>query len=119
MRKESWFILILTIICSQYCWAQKKSLTHDVYDNWQSIHSPTISRYGNISVWEVNHQEGDGVLYIRNNVTRKVITIARGYNATITNDEQFVVSFIKPLFSQTREAKIKKRNQKICPKTLW
>ncbi len=116
MKEKSLLFFILIIISAQYNWAQKKPLTHDVYDNWQSVHSPTISRYGKISLWEVNPQQGDGTLYIRDNITGKTTIIARGYNATITTDEQYVVTLIKPLFSQTRNAKIKKKKQEDMPK---
>lgn len=116
MKNKCLFSLILLAISLQNLMAQKTPLTHGIYDNWQSIRSSAISRYGNVSIWEINPQQGDGTLYIRNNISGKVITIARGYNARITANEQHVIALIKPLFSQTREGKIKKKKQEDMPK---
>ena len=46
--------------------AQKKPLDHDVYDGWQSVRSVKLTPDGNLVSYEVNPQEGDGTLYIRN-----------------------------------------------------
>ncbi|HAK12299.1 MAG TPA: hypothetical protein DCO78_10310, partial [Chitinophagaceae bacterium] len=42
--------------------------------------------------------------------------IARGYNATISEDNQYVFFRIRPLFKDTREARIKKRRPDDMPK---
>lgn len=118
MKQKSLLFLILMALAIQYGWAQKKPLTHDVYDAWQSVQSAFLSSKGNVSLWEVNPQQGDGTLYIRDNRNGCLITLPRGYRARITSNEKYVVAQIKPLFSQTREAELRRRKQPICPRTL-
>lgn len=116
MIRKSLFLLLLLSTGWQYTWSQKKPLTHDVYDQWQSIGATAISHSGKISVWEVNPQEGDGMLYVRDNAMGKVITLSRGYRALITTDENHVVAMIKPTYVETRKAKIKKAKADAMPK---
>lgn len=97
-------------------WAQKKPLDHSVYDGWQSIASPLISNDGKWVVYQINPQEGDGVLVVTDHTGNYKKVIERGYNAAITNDSRFVVFRIKPLFKETREAKIKKMRPDDMPK---
>jgi dipeptidyl aminopeptidase/acylaminoacyl peptidase len=97
--------------------AQKKPLDHTVYDSWQSIGERMISNDGKWVVYTVTPQEGDANLYIQSttNLADKR-EIARGYNAVITEDSRFVVFRIKPLYAQTREARIKKKRPDEMPK---
>ncbi|MFT3680495.1 MAG: prolyl oligopeptidase family serine peptidase [Ferruginibacter sp.] len=96
--------------------AQKKALDHSVYDNWKSIGEKMISNNGQFVVYAVNPQEGDGELIIQNPTTKYKKVIPRGYSATITEDSRFVVFKIKPLFKDTRQAKIKKKKGEELPK---
>ena len=89
--------------------AQKKPLTHDVYDGWKSVGERLISNDGQYTVYTINPQEGDGELIIQQTTTLEKKTIARGYNAVITEDSRYVVFKIKPIFQETRQAKIKKK----------
>ncbi len=97
----------------------KKPLTHKDYDKWESIQERAISNNGELILFTVNPQEGDGNLYIKtssNNLKRKIV---RGYNAAFTNDNAFVIGKIKPLFAATREAKIKKKRPEEMPKDTF
>lgn len=96
--------------------AQKKPLDHSVYDSWQHIAAAALSTDGRILTYQVDPQEGDGTLFIRNNRTRKVITVPRGYKAQVLDDGIRVVCLVKPLFQQTRQAKIKKKKPEDMPK---
>lgn len=96
--------------------AQKKPLDHSVYDGWQSIATPKISDDGKYAVYAVNPQEGDGKLVITDIKKDATITLDRGYSYTVGSDSKLVVSLIKPLFEQTREAKIKKKKAEDMPK---
>ena len=96
--------------------AGKKPLDHSVYDGWKSIGERMISNDGKYIVYAVNPQEGDGELVIQNlpagqagapGQYKKII--ARGYGAVITEDSRYVVFKIKPIFQETRQAKIKKK----------
>lgn len=87
----------------------KKPLDHNVYDGWKSIGERLISNDGQYTVYAVNPQEGDGELVIQHTKTLEKKMIARGSNAVITEDSRYVVFKIKPVFQETRQAKIKKK----------
>ena len=89
--------------------AQKKPLTHDVYDGWKSAGERLISNDGQYVVYTVNPQEGDGELVVQHIATKAKNTVARGYGAVISEDSRYVVFKIKPMFQETRQAKIKKK----------
>ena len=103
------FILCFILIAAFATAQNKKPLTHDVYDGWKSVGERMISNDGNYAVYTINPQEGDGELTIHNLVTQTKKTIARGYSALITQDSRYVVFKIKPIFQETRQAKIKKK----------
>ena len=90
--------------------AQKKPLDHDAYDGWQAVSGITLSPTGKVMSYAVNPQEGDGTLYFRivEKKKNRVITIPRGYQAKILDNENYAVCLIKPEFQKTRRAKIKK-----------
>lgn len=94
----------------------KKPLDHTVYDGWQSIGEKLISNDGAYVVYTINPQEGDGELVIQNPASNYKYTVPRGYNATITEDNRFLVFKIKPFFQDTRQAKIKKKKAAELPK---
>ena len=96
--------------------AQKKPLDHSVYDSWQSIGERMISNDGKWLVYAINPQEGDNELVIQSSDTQYKKTIARGYNAKITEDSRFVIFKIKPFYKDAREARIKKKKQDDFPK---
>ena len=99
-------LLFATLITSAQT---KKPLDHTVYDGWKSVGERLISNDGQYAVYAINPQEGDGDLIIQNLATQEKKTIARGYGAAITEDSRFVVFKIKPIFQETRQAKIKKK----------
>ncbi len=104
------FLPFLTIAQS------KKPLDHSVYDKWQSVQSPQISNDGKWVLYMVNPQEGDGDLIIQSTDGKYKKSIPRGYNSLITQDSRFVVFKIRPLFKDTRDAKIKKKRADDMPK---
>ena len=94
----------------------KKPLDHTVYDGWKSFGERMISNDGKFVVYTVNPQEGDGELVIQNPGIKYKKIIPRGYNALITEDSRYLVFKIKPLFRDTREAKLKKKKADDLPK---
>ena len=90
--------------------AQKKPLDHDVYDGWQAVSGTAISPSGKVITYAVNPQEGDGTLFFRISGKKgaQVITVPRGYQARILDNEEYAVCLIKPEFQKTRRAKIRK-----------
>lgn len=110
------FTFALLAACATTVMAQKKPLTHDVYDRWQSVGATKLSVRGTYTLYEVNPQEGDGILYVRNNKTGITTAVPRGYKAQVTDDERHAVALIKPEFAKTRQAKIKKKKADDMPK---
>ena len=96
--------------------AQKKRLTHAVYDGWQSINERYISSNGKWVVYTITPQEGDATLVIQASDNSYKKEIPRGYAATITEDSRFVICKIRPFFAATRDAKIKKKKPDEMPK---
>ena len=103
------FLLVLLFISFCLSAQNKKPLDHSVYDGWKSAGERFISNDGQYAVYTINPQEGDGELIIQHLSTQAKRTIARGYNAVITEDSRYVVFKIKPVFQETRQAKIKKK----------
>src|SRR5688572_742311 len=110
------FCCIPVLLAGLHVSAQKKPLTHSVYDGWQSINERYISNNGKWVVYSITPQEGDATLVIQATDNSYKKEIPRGYAAAITEDSRFVICKIKPLFSATREAKIKKKKAEDMPK---
>jgi dipeptidyl aminopeptidase/acylaminoacyl peptidase len=114
--KKIFLFSLLSTAC-YFAFSQKKPLDHTVYDGWQSIGERKISNDGKWAVYTVDVQEGDNELVIQS--TDSILykkTFDRGYNAVITEDSRFVIFKIKPLYKETREAKIKKKKPDEMPK---
>ena len=67
-------------------------------------------------MYTVSPGEGDVLLVIENIRTEKKIEVPRATRAVLSQDGKKVVAQIKPLFSQTRQAKIKKAKKDDMPK---
>ena len=109
-------LLAACMLLSVTLFAQKKPLDHSVYDSWKGLSSFSVPLNGDILLYSVNPQEGDNELVIYNLRTGKTITLPRGYNAKLNKDGNKVVALVKPLFQQTRTAKIKKTKRDDMPK---
>lgn len=114
--------LIISVIAAGTCaipalYAQKKPMDHDVYDSWQKVSEVNMSDNGGIVVYQIDPQEGDGKLFVRNSVPGKrksgksevrEIVIPRGYRASLDPEGRWLYCRIRPEFSKTRREKIKK-----------
>ena len=98
--------------------AQKKPLDHTVFDSWEAVANPVISPSGRVVAYEVNPQEGDGMLTlcISGKKQDRVVEIPRGYKVTLLGDDSYAVCLIKPYFAKTRRAKIDKKKADDMPK---
>ncbi len=103
------FLPLLLLINFSVTAQNKKPLDHAVYDGWKSIGERMISNDGKYIVYAVNPQEGDGELVVQGPSVNYKKIIARGYNAVITEDSRYLVFKIKPIFQETRQARIKKK----------
>ncbi|HEX7844916.1 MAG TPA: S9 family peptidase, partial [Chitinophagaceae bacterium] len=114
MRKL--FLLLPLALLSVTSFSQKKPLDHSVYDGWQSIGERMISNDGKWVVYTINVQQGDNELVIQSSDANYKKTIARGYNAVITEDNRYAIFKIRPLYKDTRDARIKKKRPDEMPK---
>lgn len=104
--------LLATLVCH----AQKKPLDHDVYNDWKHVAASKVSSHGAYIAYQILPQEGDGVLTLRRSRNGEELHVDRGYNLTMTPDEQYAVCLVKPHFADTRQAKIKKKKDDDMPK---
>ena len=109
-------LILFSFLLATVSYAQKKPLDHDVYNGWETVGAGKISNKGNYITFQVNPQEGDGVLTLRRNKNGQELRIERGYNLTMLPDERYAVCLIKPYFADTRQAKIKKKKDADMPK---
>lgn len=112
-------IALLSVSClfSLFVSAQsKKPLDHSVYDGWEAINERLISNDGHWVAYTVNPQEGDGRLVVSDAAGAHQRSIPRGYNATLTEDNRYCIFKIKPLYQQTRTARIQKKRPDDMPK---
>ena len=114
---NSSFRCLLAIACCETI-AQKKPLDHTVYDGWQSIGERMISNDGKWVVYTIAVQEGDNELVIQSAAAdaKYKKSVARGYNAVISEDSRFAIFKIRPLYKETRDARIKKKRPDDMPK---
>ncbi|HEY4649831.1 MAG TPA: prolyl oligopeptidase family serine peptidase [Pontibacter sp.] len=94
----------------------KKPLTHDVYDSWKGVEGEKLSNNGKYVLFNVNPQEGDGELLMRDLVTNKMTSFPRGSKAEFTNDSRYAVFQIKPEYQKVRQLKLKKKKGDDLPK---
>lgn len=114
MRSNCWVLLLL--FYSSGIVAQKKPLDHSVYDQWQSIGERMLSADGNWLAYTINVQEGDGQLVIQSVKNQQEWKVPRGYQAGFSHDSRFLVARIKPLFKDSRKARIAKKGPNDAPK---
>ena len=114
MKKLSLMLMCALMVASVH--AQKKPLDHSVYDSWKSLGAISVPHNGDILMYNINPGEGDTELVIENIRTGKKITVPRATRAKLNEDGSKVIAVIRPLFSETRQAKIKKAKKDDMPK---
>ncbi|HEY3382796.1 MAG TPA: prolyl oligopeptidase family serine peptidase [Vicinamibacterales bacterium] len=97
--------------------AQKKPITHDVYDTWRSIQGTKLSRDGGWLVYALAAQEGDGELVARNLKTDAEIRQPRGKDPVITANGKYVLYGIAPPRADVDKAKKDKKKADEMPKS--
>jgi dipeptidyl aminopeptidase/acylaminoacyl peptidase len=108
------YALLLTVSIASY--AQKKPLDHQVYDSWQAIGATGVSKKGDKVFYQVSPQEGDGILYLKNEKNETLSTLPRASNPKFSADDSHLVSMISPLYKDTRKARIDKKKREDMPK---
>lgn len=104
-------LLLLTFLCTFYSvYAQRKAITHKDYDLWKSTTGIKLSNKGKVVVSTVKTAtgRGDGYLVIYNTQKKRKRHFFNGYDATITENERYVVFKRKPRYKIVREEKKQK-----------
>ncbi|HSQ74631.1 MAG TPA: prolyl oligopeptidase family serine peptidase [Bacteroidota bacterium] len=96
--------------------ADRKPLTHDVYDLWKKVSGETISNNGAWVLHVIEPQEGDGILLVRNLRSGACDTIPRGVSPRVSFDSRFAAFVIKPPFADVKKAKAAKKKSDEMPK---
>lgn len=105
-------LLLLYITVS----AQQAPLDHSVYDGWKSLQNTSISNDGRFACAIISPQEGDSSLFIYDSKKKREWMIPRVNKYTLSPDGQYTVGLLKASFSDTRQAKIKKKKADDFPK---
>lgn len=113
MHKSITIILLFFVSLAH---AQKKPLDHKVYDSWESIATKQISDNGLWAAYNVAQQEGDAKQYFSNFSTNQKVVVPRGTGVKFSADSKFAGFTIKPLYQETRTARIKKKKADDMPK---
>jgi dipeptidyl aminopeptidase/acylaminoacyl peptidase len=95
---------------------QKRSLTHDDYDGWESLRSEKITKDGLWVGYQISPQEGDGrvELFSYKNPTNKFV-IPRGSGYEFTADNKFAIGKILPQEDSVHLLKVKKTKKEDMP----
>ncbi len=116
------FLLLLCILCiDSSLQAQsnetKKPLDHSVYNQWYNIGGHAMTDCGKYASYYRNREENDGSLNVINLKNGKITEIERGARSKFIGD--YIVYVIRPKFSETKEAKLKKlKGDKVAKDTL-
>jgi hypothetical protein len=116
MKSKITLFSIFMVLMLFQATAQKKPITHDVYDDWKSIQSTNISNDGNWAAYAINPQVGDGVLEIRNINSEKIYRVERAGRFAFSDNSDFVVGTVNPEFQKERALKLKKTSAAKMPK---
>jgi len=95
--------------------AQTRQLEHSDYARWSSVRNPILSRDGNWLAYNQTQYESDGVLYVKDTKSGKLIKIERGTGAAFTRDSSILTYSIAPSKAETAKAK---KDKKPAPKAV-
>lgn len=96
--------------------AQKKTIDHTAYTEWNRLSENQISQTGKYITYEINPLKGDGYLYVYNTGSGQLDSFFRARNAQIALDESYMVFDIKPGYDTLRNCELKKVDKKKWPK---
>lgn len=108
----SFFFVVLV----QTSFAQGRPISHADYNDWKSIEKTQISNNGSWVSYEVNPQEGDGVINLFNKSHKSTISFTRGASAQFSANSNFILFKIVPQFDTVRQLKLKKTKKDKLPK---
>ena len=96
--------------------AQKKALTIQDFNQWNSIENRTITDDGKYVIWQKMPQEGDATLFVYETMSGNTISFARGEKMKVSPNGHFLLFEVAPEYEKVRELKRKKTKKKDMPK---
>lgn len=118
MKKINYLSLVLVLAICQLSFAQqKRSLTHQDYDDWETLNSAKITKDGAFLGYQISPQEGDTRIEIMpyKNPNKKMM-IPRGSGFIFSPDNGFAIGKIRPEEDSVRLLKLKKKKKDEFPK---
>lgn len=109
--------ILLSALLAAVALAQgKKPLDHSVYDGWNSVGPPVLSRDGRWLLYSVSPQVGDGTLFARQTQGSVTHRLPRGTAARFDDQGRFVVATVVPAKADVDKAKKEKKKPEETPK---
>jgi hypothetical protein len=115
MKMKKNVLLPLLFLLAFSATGQKKPLDHNVYDGWKNIDAITLTQDSKFAVFGITPQEGDADFVSLNLTNFSQDVVSRGTSPRLTQDGKYAILNIKPLFQETREARIKRVPQNQMP----
>ncbi|MCH6234243.1 prolyl oligopeptidase family serine peptidase [Cognataquiflexum rubidum] len=111
-------LFILLFWSSTFAIAQeKRALTHQDYDGWETVSSEKISKSGQWIGYTVNPQDGDGRLEIVSHQNQdQRFLLPRVNQWTFCHNSQFAIGKIYPQADTVKNLKLKKKKADDMPK---
>ena len=106
----------LCILAAVTASAQKPALDHSVYVGWKSVSRLSDQMDKEWVIYNVNPQQGDGVIHFYNSATGVEYSVERGSSGRISTDGTRAALRIAPKYAETRQAKIDKKKGDEMPK---
>lgn len=114
--KKTLYLSLCLLLLSFVSKAQKKPLTHDVYDAWKSVNENILSDDGKHVLYLVSPQQGDNVLHVKNLQNQNDLVFPRGTDPEISYDSRFAVFMVQPQYDSVRMLKLEKARKDDMPK---
>ncbi len=108
MKRIIFVVLLLFPVVITHAQEAKKPLNHQVYDGWKDLKNQVISNNGRWLAYEINPQQGDGMLYVYNIQKKAYDAVRRGTKPVFSPLNNWVAFTVKPQFDTVRQAKLKK-----------
>lgn len=116
MNRKLFLFTIIVLIYGSVFSQEKRSLTHDCYDDWKGIKNQEISSNGQFVTYEVNPQDGDGLIYLYDVSKDKNDSIPRGTSAAFSANNDVLVFKVVAQKDTVRSCKLAKIKDDDMPK---
>lgn len=100
------FILPLILSVSLTVFSQKKELSQEVYEDWNTVRSPKISLSGEYVSYKISPQKNDPTIVIYNSIKEDEIQVKNGSAISIDFAERFAFIRVKANKDTIRKLKV-------------